>query len=339
MKVEMGESLMRSWLRHVKGCQLAELNWKPSSGWDKWGNGQQPMDAARVFFQRALGITLFADDATASQLLRQAEIDVLGVKLGRTGEVEAVYGADVAYHENGLHYKDNVGGILKKLVRARIAVEAYFGDVPCHIVFASPVVRPGPLQALEAAMEQLQAFFSGQRLATTTALYANATFRDEIILPTLAASAETADSSELFLRSYRLLAGFALAGTPAATSGVADPGAPAADRGESRRRAPRAGKAATAADGPVTEEVIRRWVRDPSLKVHRILGMAVQLNPLTREGLVAEIRRAGVSRDAYGAVASLMSNGGNNYGLVFTASDGRFGFHLDIEALVRAQPW
>lgn len=339
MKIEMGESLMRSWLRHVKGCQLAELNWKPSSGWEKSSDGQQRMVAARVFFQRARAITLFADDAKASQLLRQAEVDVLGVKLGRGGKVEAVYSADVAYHENGLQYKDNVGSILRKLVRGRVAVEAYFGEVPCHVVFASPVVRPGPLHELQAAMEQLREFFAEQRLATTTAFYANAAFRDEIILPTLAASAETADSSELFLRSYRLLAGFALAGISAVPSGIADPGAPATERGLSRGRGPRAGKAANAACEPVKEEVICRWARDPSLNVHRILAAAVRLNPLTREGLVAEIRRAGFSSDPYGAVASLMSNGGNNYGLVFTASEGRFGFDQDIEALVRAQPW
>src|SRR5689334_19175522 len=101
----MGESLMRSWLRHVRGCQLAELNWKPSSGWEKSGDAQRWMDAARVFFQRTLTIMLYDDDANASQLLRQTEIDVLGVKLGRGGKVEAVYATDVAYHENGLHYK------------------------------------------------------------------------------------------------------------------------------------------------------------------------------------------------------------------------------------------
>ena len=189
-------------------------------------------------------------------------------------------------------------------------------------------------------MELLGAFFAEQHLVTTTAFFANAVFRDEIIRPTLAASAETADTSELFLRSYRLLAGFALAGTPAVTSGIAIPVALAADRGESRGRAPRARrKAATTACEPVKEEVIDGWARDPSLNVHRILALAVRLSPLTRAGLVAEIRRAGFSRDAYGAVASLMSNGGNNYGLVFTNSEGRFGFNPDIEALVRAQPW
>ena len=40
--------------------------------------------------------------------LRQAEIDVLGVKLDRGGKVEAVYAADVAYHEKGLGYKDDL---------------------------------------------------------------------------------------------------------------------------------------------------------------------------------------------------------------------------------------
>lgn len=336
MKIEMGESVMRSWLRHVKGCQLAELNWKPSSGWEKSSDGQRRMVAARDFFQRERAIELFAHDAKASQLLRQAEVDVLGVKLGRGGTAEAVYAADVAYHENGLQYKDNVGSILRKLVRGRIAVEAYFGEVPCHVVFASPVVRPGPLQELHAAMEQLRAFFAEQCLATTTAFYANATFRDEIILPMIAASAETADSSELFLRSYRLLAGFALAGIP---SGIANPSAPGTEMRPSQVRGPRSGKVTNAAHEPVKAEVICRWARDPSLKVHRILAIAVRLNPLTREGLVAEIRRAGFSSDPYGAVASLMSNGGNNYGLVFADAEGCFGFDKNIEALVRAQAW
>ena len=30
MKIEIGESLMSSWLRHVKHCQIVQSNWKPS---------------------------------------------------------------------------------------------------------------------------------------------------------------------------------------------------------------------------------------------------------------------------------------------------------------------
>ena len=28
MKIEMGESLFYSWLRHVKDCQIVQTNWK-----------------------------------------------------------------------------------------------------------------------------------------------------------------------------------------------------------------------------------------------------------------------------------------------------------------------
>ena len=31
MKIEMGESLLYSWLRHVKECQIVQTNWKVST--------------------------------------------------------------------------------------------------------------------------------------------------------------------------------------------------------------------------------------------------------------------------------------------------------------------
>lgn len=48
----MGESLMRSWLRHTQNCQVAELNWKTSSSWayDE-ESAQNIMDTARKYCQ------------------------------------------------------------------------------------------------------------------------------------------------------------------------------------------------------------------------------------------------------------------------------------------------
>jgi hypothetical protein len=114
VKIEIGESLLRSWLRHVKGCQLAELNWKPSSSWEKHEDLQSLMEQARAFFLNSLNIDIFKKITVASQLIKQAEIDVLGVKLGMDGRIQAIYGIDVAYHEAGLNYGDNIIRILKK---------------------------------------------------------------------------------------------------------------------------------------------------------------------------------------------------------------------------------
>ncbi|MBK7962436.1 MAG: hypothetical protein IPK04_15370 [Bdellovibrionales bacterium] len=125
MKIEMGESLMRSWLRHVQGCQLAELNWKPSSTW-VIRDQQKLMDKANAHFSSKLGYEIFGGTKLASQLLCQAEIDVLGIKSDSLGKIEKVFAVDVAFHEAGLNYRGNsnsLAKVLKKMVRsAMVAV-------------------------------------------------------------------------------------------------------------------------------------------------------------------------------------------------------------------------
>lgn len=34
MKIEVGESLLLSWLKHIKKCQIVQTNWKASSKWE-----------------------------------------------------------------------------------------------------------------------------------------------------------------------------------------------------------------------------------------------------------------------------------------------------------------
>jgi hypothetical protein len=271
MKIEVGENLMRSWLRHVKGCQLAELNWKPSSTWEKYGNAQDLMDQARAFFLRALEIEVFKKTTKASQVIKQAEIDVLGVKLGLNGCVEVVYGADIAYHEAGLHYEDNLGRILKKLLRGRLAIECYFGPVPCQMVFASPIVGSKSMPELLNAIERLRAFFIICGLDTITCFYANEQFKKEILIPTLDSSTDTADSSELFLRSYRLASRFALLHRKDLSDPQSPSGEPETSGSDTVLRKRRQAPTISPDEGPAELGKIIRWANNPSLKVHRII--------------------------------------------------------------------
>ena len=96
MKVEVGESIVYSWLRHIKRCEVVQLNWKTSPKWDARhdvGFLQRAMDKANEEFNG-----LFKKTKTVEQLLKQAEIDAMGVNI-REHEIHAV---DVAFHENGL---------------------------------------------------------------------------------------------------------------------------------------------------------------------------------------------------------------------------------------------
>jgi hypothetical protein len=207
MKIEIGESLMRSWLRHIQGCQFAELNWKPSSSWPVCGDVQPLMNAARDHFKNELGVEIFGNQ-TAYQVLKQGEIDVLGIRLKPNGEVIKVYSVDMAFHEGGLNYggvAETLNRVLKKLIRSTMVIRSVFGSLPQQAVFASPVVGRPYVSALTNAMQVLEEFLSAHQIACEASLVVNDSFRQEVLDPIIAVATDVADTSELFLRSYQLL--------------------------------------------------------------------------------------------------------------------------------------
>jgi len=92
-------------------------------------------------------------------------------------------------------------------------------------------------------------------------------------------------------------------------------------------------------EAPVSKQQIRDWADKHSLNVHRIISISALHGPLSIEQLVQEIRRFNFSKDPYGAVRSLMTNTGNNYGLVFVNQAGKLDFHPQIKQFVLEQKW
>ena len=90
MKIEIGESLVRSWLRHVEHCEFAELNWKPSPTWKA-----QPDEEVAQLFNRAKEYNPEAfGQNKLSQFLKQAEVDVLGLSTSNN----RLHLVDIAFH-------------------------------------------------------------------------------------------------------------------------------------------------------------------------------------------------------------------------------------------------
>jgi len=83
--------------------------------------------------------------------------------------------------------------------------------------------------------------------------------------------------------------------------------------------------------GPVKIEKLRLWAGKPDLNHHRIIALLCDYSPISRDQLIKKIEALGFSRNAYGAVTSLITNKGHNYGLVFVERAGK----LDIEDTTR----
>jgi hypothetical protein len=89
--------------------------------------------------------------------------------------------------------------------------------------------------------------------------------------------------------------------------------------------------------------VIRRlqeWSRKPQLNVHRIIAIVNRCREgIARDELIAQVGRVATTKNAYGAIASLLTSKGNAYGRVFEDVDGIIRLHPMVEEYVRSLPW
>ena len=199
MKIEIGESLCYSYLRHVKRCWLVQSNWKVSEHWEKQRSDEELEDlfvSMRNLFDRDGSV--FKQTKDARQFLKQGEIDVVG--LGQDGSIHAL---DVAFHEAGLNYGGGADKrVLKKLLRAVMILKAYHAsDTELHVYFVSPKVHRSVQQLLEDIFTELKGGYPQIRWHLLT----NDVFADQVVRPTLEKAVAVADTSELFVRSTKLL--------------------------------------------------------------------------------------------------------------------------------------
>ena len=199
MKIEIGESLACSYLRHVERCWLVQANWKAP---EHWGRRLTDAELEALFeqmksrFDRAV----FKQTKNAAQFLKQGEIDVVGVD--QEGGVHAM---EVAFHEARLNYgsvTETVNRVLKKMLRTLFILRAYHPpQTPLHIYFLSPKVNPAVQRPLEEKFAALRKAYPD----VDWRLLTNDDFVNRIVKPTLEKASDVADSSELFVRSAKLL--------------------------------------------------------------------------------------------------------------------------------------
>ena len=150
-------------------------------------------------------IGVYKKNSSLAQLLRQAEVDALGISMSDEGA--KLYAVDVAYHENGLNYggrKETVEGIAKKFLRTSMCLHGYFEINDGEIIFASPKINASVFNDIEPIMTDLNFLLSKYNFGFKARLIANDDFNEKILKPIITASDGVADTSELFMRAYQL---------------------------------------------------------------------------------------------------------------------------------------
>jgi len=139
MKIDIGESLVYSYLRHVKNCTIVQINWKPSGNWipesiffEKAGREFERIQRHPAFVE----IFKMGFEPT----IKQTEIDVLGLD-----QEDTVYAVNVVFHEYGINFgakTDTRNRVIKNLLRAYLTMQIFFPGKKHVLMFCAPKVSP-----------------------------------------------------------------------------------------------------------------------------------------------------------------------------------------------------
>lgn len=199
---EMGESLMYSWLRHVKGCQIVQTNWKLSPMWDlkHFGEIESWYNNLAQIYDKIGKRNIFGNQSVR-QIMYQTECDVIGKCKSNN-----IYAVEVAYHSDGLHYKNTIKKVISKLIRISMCIYAIHGNIKAEIIFVTPVIKSHKA-VLKTEIEKLNR--RAKNLIPNNKfifrLISDEDFTYKILHPFYLIGKRVNDNSEMFMRSVQLL--------------------------------------------------------------------------------------------------------------------------------------
>ena len=206
MTIDMGESLILSYLKHIKKCKIVQTNWKVSDSWDK----DEAKDIILANLKNSInGIdeSIFGKEEI-SKIIKQAECDAIGITFDEANS-PIIYAVDVAFHRDGLGYgseKVNAIKVVHKSVRTAMLIYKFFHIDKAEIIFATPKVKGRQYELIQEYIlqeDQIVKNHLGPRFSIKF-IYGDE-FKTEILGNVHSLYNSVNDTSECFLRCYQLL--------------------------------------------------------------------------------------------------------------------------------------
>ncbi len=207
--MDICESAVYSWLKHVKKCQVIEVNWKPSKEWTICE--EKELDNIMAFcsehFKNNYGFNLI-DKQSLGQKLKQIECDVMGIK--HSAERIDFYAVETAFHAEGLYYTEGkldgtVKKVVQKLISLALCLKGFFNTNNGEIYFTSPHATKTKEMELNKYVNELQDLFIANGYNYKFKLLFDAEFNNEIIKPIRKLKKRISDSHEAFARAGIIL--------------------------------------------------------------------------------------------------------------------------------------
>lgn len=240
MKIEMSESLVASWLKHVKHCIVVNTNWKASPYWTPAIADQEISkicNAATLYFKDH-GLSILeageldehlnegGDVCSWQSMLLQTECDAVGVAHSQEETGLHVYAVESAFHRNGVQYSKRKStwaqlhlsgadvtawNIALKMFKNALSMYRWYGKKDTSVVFVAPMSSVPVEQKIIEAVNVVKDFYHENQLDFDFELYlehatpgAAGPFSECVKYPVNLAASVVDDTSELYLRGHVL---------------------------------------------------------------------------------------------------------------------------------------
>lgn len=203
MKIEIGENLAYTYLKHFEGCRIVQTNWKTSGRWKLTEFEKEP--AINLFneIKKLENFTEIFRNISFEQIMKQAEIDLLGINTIES----SVFGVEIAFHSSGVNYGEkgfNVSKIIKKLLRTIIVMQCYFKDFDkFNAYFITPKSSEYAKTKITQLIEEIKYFINDDSISIQ--FISDETFYEQIVNPIIADDFKEHDNNELFSRAVKML--------------------------------------------------------------------------------------------------------------------------------------
>lgn len=208
MKIETLQTLLLSWLRNVKKCQMVQTNWKSSSVLKLKHKEvlEQIIQNCSNVLKSKYDYNLHNGKSSIEKLLVQSERDLIGVSYDEKSK-EHVYAIDVAFNENELSYgtkEETVFRVIKKCIRTAICMYGYFNFKDGTIIFISPKINHSVINAIKTCANDIVSIINDLGLNYKILIISDEDFMDKVLEPVIDLLDETQDTPESFMENLQI---------------------------------------------------------------------------------------------------------------------------------------
>ena len=208
MKIETLQTLLLSWLRSVKRCQLVQTNWKSSSKLELKHKEvlEQMIQNCSNVLKSKYGYNLHNGNSSKEQLFVQSERDLIGVSYDGSSQ-KHIYAIDAAFNEMELSYgtkEETVFRVIKKCIRTAICMYGYFDFDNGTIIFISPKINYSVLDGINACINDIVFILKALGLNYKIQIIANEDFTAKVLEPVINLFDDTQDTPQSFMENLQI---------------------------------------------------------------------------------------------------------------------------------------